>query len=100
MHGIFAQKQVAAFAKLFLDGLLGNECCKTDRIRTEAAGDSGPWRRRAILVLKRGEIPGREIEEMVDRQLHGPRRQSADDRTRFLRKPYACPKTSTWHASL
>lgn len=52
------------------------------------------------MVLKRGEIPGREIEEMVDRQLHGPRRQSADDRTRFLRKPYACPKTSIWHASL
>lgn len=44
-----AQERVAASAEQFLDGLLGNEPRKTSRMRAEAAGDPGSWRRQAIL---------------------------------------------------
>src|ERR1700728_1495576 len=43
------QERVAASARQFLDGLLGNEPRKTSWMRAEAAGDSGPWRQQAIL---------------------------------------------------
>ena len=46
---LFTQERVAATAWQFLDGLLGNEPRKTGWMRTEAAGDPGPWRQQAIL---------------------------------------------------
>src|SRR5437899_6560337 len=46
---LFGQERVARNAGLFLEGLLGDEEGKTVRIRTEAAGDPGPWRQQAIL---------------------------------------------------
>ena len=49
MRGLFTQDRVAASAGLFLDGLLGDERCKTGWMRAEAAGDPGPWRQQAIL---------------------------------------------------
>ena len=39
----------AASAARFLDALLGNEPHKTGWMRTEAAGDPGPWRQQALL---------------------------------------------------
>ena len=45
---LFTQDRVAASAGLFLDGLLGDERCKTGWMRAEAASDPGPWRQQAI----------------------------------------------------
>jgi hypothetical protein len=52
---LFTQERVAVSAGLFLDGLLGPERRKTGWMRAEAAGDPGPWRRRAILGRGRWE---------------------------------------------
>jgi len=49
MHPLFTQDRVARSAEDFLDGLLGEEQCKTGWMRVEAAGDPGPWRQQAIL---------------------------------------------------
>ena len=49
MRPLFTQERVAASAGLFLDGLLGEERRKTGWMRSEAAGDPGPWRQQAIL---------------------------------------------------
>jgi SRSO17 transposase len=49
MRPLFTQERVAASAALLLDGLLGEERCKTGRMRAEAAGDPGRWRQQAIL---------------------------------------------------
>lgn len=49
MRPLFSQERVAASANSFLDGLLGDERCKTGWMRVEAAGDAGPWRQQAIL---------------------------------------------------
>jgi SRSO17 transposase len=49
MRMLFTQERVAASAGLFLDGLLGEERCKTGWMRAEAAGDAGPWRQQAVL---------------------------------------------------
>ena len=52
---LFSQERVAVCAGQFLDGLLGNEPRKTGWTRAESAGDSGPWRRQAILGRGRWE---------------------------------------------
>jgi SRSO17 transposase len=49
MRPLFTQQRVAASANSFLDGLLGDERRKTAWMRSEAAGDPGPWRQQAIL---------------------------------------------------
>ena len=49
MRPLFSQERVAASANSFLDGLLSGERRKTGWMRAEAAGDTGPWRRQAIL---------------------------------------------------
>jgi SRSO17 transposase len=49
MRPLFTQERVSASAGLFLDGLLGEERRKTGWMRSEAAGDPGPWRQPAIL---------------------------------------------------
>lgn len=49
MLPLFTQQRVAASAGQFLDGLLGEERRKTGWMRSEAAGDPGPWRQQAIL---------------------------------------------------
>ena len=46
---LFTQERVAESVGQFVDGLLGNEPRKTGWMRAEAAGDTGPWRQRAIL---------------------------------------------------
>src|SRR5215218_1783042 len=46
---LFQQERMAASAGLFLDALLGPERRKTGWMRTEAAGDPGPWRQQALL---------------------------------------------------
>src|SRR6266446_2853457 len=48
---LFSQRRTAENAGLFLDGLLGGEPRKTGWMRAEAAGDPGPWRQQAILVM-------------------------------------------------
>lgn len=58
MRGLFTQERVAAFANLFLDGLLGDERRKTGWMRAEAAGDPGPWRQQAILGRGRWDADG------------------------------------------
>src|SRR3954454_9464426 len=55
MRPLFTQERVAASAGLFLDGLLGTEPRKTGWMRAEAAGDPGPWRKKAILGRGRWE---------------------------------------------
>ena len=49
LKSLFANPSVAASAAAFLDGLRGPERRKTGWMRAEAAGDSGPWRRQAVL---------------------------------------------------
>jgi SRSO17 transposase len=49
MRPLFRQDRVAASAGSFIDGILGDERRKTDWMRAEAAGDSGPWRQQAVL---------------------------------------------------
>src|SRR5271169_1242103 len=46
---LFAQERAALNARLFVDGLLGDERRKTGWTRAEAAGDPGPWRQQAVL---------------------------------------------------
>ena len=49
MRQLFAQERTAANAGLFLDGLLSEEQRKTGWMRSEAAGDPGPWRQQELL---------------------------------------------------
>jgi SRSO17 transposase len=49
MRQLFAQERTAVNAGLFLDGLLGEEQRKTGWMRSEAAGDPGPWRQQELL---------------------------------------------------
>ncbi len=49
MQQLFAQERTAANAGLFLDGLLSEEQRKTGWMRSEAAGDPGPWRQQELL---------------------------------------------------
>src|SRR6201985_487665 len=60
---LFAQERVAASAAQFLDGLLGNEPRKTGWMRSEAAGDPGPWRQQAI--LGRGQWDADALRDIV-----------------------------------
>src|SRR4051795_1965089 len=46
---LIGHPSVVASAAAFLDGLLGPERRKTGWMRSEAAGDSGPWRQQAVL---------------------------------------------------
>jgi hypothetical protein len=50
MRQLFAQERTAANAGLFLDGLLSEEQRKTGWMRSEAAGDPGPWRQQDCLA--------------------------------------------------
>src|SRR5256885_15113599 len=49
MRQLFAQERTAVNAGLFLDGLLSEEQRKTGWVRSEAAGDAGPWRQQGTL---------------------------------------------------
>src|SRR6201997_916257 len=49
MRQLFAQERTAVNAGWFLDGLLSNEQRKTGWMRSEAAGDPGPWRQQELL---------------------------------------------------
>src|SRR6201982_769365 len=60
---LFTQERVAASAAQFLDGLLGNEPRKTGGMRSEAAGDPGPWRQQAI--LGRGQWDADALRDIV-----------------------------------
>jgi SRSO17 transposase len=60
---LFTQERVAASAGLFLDGLLGEERRKTGWMRSEAAGDPGPWRQQAI--LGRGRWNADDLRDIV-----------------------------------
>src|ERR1700758_3880268 len=60
---LFTQERVAASAAQFLDGLLGNEPRKTGWMRSEAAGDPGPWRQQAI--LGRGQWDADALRDIV-----------------------------------
>jgi len=55
LRPLFTQARVATSAELFLDGLLGPKRRKTGWMRTEAAGDLGPWRQQAMLGRGRWE---------------------------------------------
>ena len=56
MRGLFTRERVAAFAGMFLDGLLGDERRKTGWMRAEAAGDPGPWRQKGSLAAVSGML--------------------------------------------
>jgi SRSO17 transposase len=49
LRQLFAQERTAVNAGLFLDGLLSEEQRKTGWMRSEAAGDPGPWRQQELL---------------------------------------------------
>jgi SRSO17 transposase len=49
MRQLFAQERTAVNAGWFLDGLLSEEQRKTGWMRSEAAGDPGPWRQQELL---------------------------------------------------
>ena len=49
MRQLFAQERTASTAGMFLDGLLSDEQRKTGWMRSEAAGDPGPWRQQELL---------------------------------------------------
>jgi SRSO17 transposase len=49
MRQLFAQERTAVNAGLFLDGLLSEAQRKTGWMRSEAAGDPGPWRQQELL---------------------------------------------------
>lgn len=53
MRVLFSQDRGAASAGQFLDRLLRDERRKTGWMRAEAAGDTGPWQRHAML----GRVP-------------------------------------------
>src|SRR3974377_1868879 len=59
MRQLCAQERTAVNAGLFLDGLLSEERRKTGWMRSEAAGDPGPWRQQALLGRDRGGARGR-----------------------------------------
>lgn len=63
MRPLFTQERVAASARAFLDGLLGDERRKTGWMRAEAAGDRGPWRQQA--VLGRGRWEADDLRDIV-----------------------------------
>jgi SRSO17 transposase len=63
VRSLFTQERVAASARLFLDGLLGEERRKTGWMRAEAAGDPGPWRQQAI--LGRGRWNADDLRDIV-----------------------------------
>jgi SRSO17 transposase len=60
---LFTQERVAVSAGLFLDGLLSDEHRKTGWMRSEAAGDPGPWRQQAI--LGRGRWNADDLRDIV-----------------------------------
>src|ERR1700747_3568600 len=60
---LFTQERVAAPAAQFLAGRLGNEPRKTGWMRSEAAGDPGPWRQQAI--LGRGQWDADALRDVV-----------------------------------
>ena len=63
MRSLFTQERVARSAEHFLDGLLGEERRKTGWMRSEAAGDPGPWRQQAI--LGRGQWEADALRDIV-----------------------------------
>ncbi len=60
---LFTQERVATNAGMFVEGLLGDEQRKTGWMRSEAAGDPGPWRQQAI--LGRGDWDADALRDIV-----------------------------------
>src|SRR3954466_8971348 len=88
MRPLFTQERVAASAGLFLDGLLGEERRKTGWMRSEAAGDPGPWRQQAILGRGRWDSDALRdiVREYVVETLAEPTAVLVVDETGFLKQ--------------
>jgi hypothetical protein len=76
---LFTQERVASSARLFLDGLWGDERRKTSWMRAEAAGDPGPWRHQSPPAAAQGY-----------RTPHGKDPQPRADHAHSAR-PFPCP---------
>src|SRR5690348_15875530 len=88
MRPLFTQERVARSAGLFLDGLLGEEQRKTGWMRSEAAGDPGPWRQQAILGRGRWDADALRdiVREYVVETLAEPDAVLVVDETGFLKQ--------------
>ena len=85
---LFAQERTAANANLFLDGLLSNEQRKTGWVRSEAAGDPGPWRQQALLGRDRWDADALRdiVREYVIEHLRDDDAVLVIDETGFLKQ--------------
>jgi SRSO17 transposase len=85
---LFAQERTAANANLFLDGLLSNEQRKTGWMRSEAAGDPGPWRQQALLGRDRWDADALRdlVREYVIEHLRDDDAVLVIDETGFLKQ--------------
>jgi SRSO17 transposase len=85
---LFAQERTAANANLFLDGLLSNEQRKTGWMRSETAGDPGPWRQQALLGRDRWDADALRdlVREYVIEQLRDDDAVLVIDETGFLKQ--------------
>jgi SRSO17 transposase len=88
MRQLFAQERTAANANLFLDGLLSNEQRKTGWMRSEAAGDPGPWRQQALLGRDRWDADALRdlVREYVVEHLRDDDAVLVIDETGFLKQ--------------
>src|SRR4051812_26233673 len=93
---LIGHPSVVASAAAFLDTLLGPERRKTGWMRAEAAGDAGPWRQQAVLVIdESGFLKQGTASCGVARQYTGSTgkittcqtKDGPQDRRRSLRRP-------------
>ncbi len=88
MRQLFAQERTAANAGLFLDGLLSDERRKTGSMRSEAAGDPGPWRQQELLGRDRWDADTLRdlVREYVVEHLRDDEAMLVVDETGFLKQ--------------
>jgi hypothetical protein len=88
MRQLFAQERTASNAGLFLDGLLSDEQRKTGWMRSEAAGDPGPWRQQELLGRDRWDADALRdlVREYVVEHLHDDEAVLVIDETGFLKQ--------------
>ena len=99
MRQLFAQERTAVNAGLFLDGLLSEEQRKTGWMRSEAAGDAGPWRQQELLGRDRWNADALRdvVGEYVVEHLRDDDAVLVIDETGFLKQ--GKPRVA-WHGSI
>jgi SRSO17 transposase len=92
MRPLFAQERSELNAGLFVDGLLGDERRKTGWLRTEAAGDPGPWRQQALLGRDRWDADAlRDLVRDYSGRCSGDRPICGRQRLRYTEVFYRYP---------